>query len=99
MSAIEQKMIAAINSRQNWKVGNTEVRVDNKTGLITVLLHGNVIYRRTNITETFSDGNYPSKTTASRLRAIGLDCTYKRSENKIIINGYEHVNLPATKAL
>jgi len=82
MKSIEQKMIEAVNGAYSVKIGNTEVK--NIDGVITVELHGNEIFRRYGATMTYSDGGYPSKTTASRLRALGADCKFQRRPRAII---------------
>lgn len=84
MRKIEKNMLAAVNGGYNWKSGNTEVRVND--GVTTVLLHGNVIYRKTPVTTMYSDAGWPTKATAGRLRALGANITLRTSERKIIFN-------------
>jgi len=73
MNKLEQNMVAAVNGGYNWKSGNTEVRVND--GVTIVLLHGNEIFRKTPVMTSYSDGGWPTKTTASRLRALGANIT------------------------
>lgn len=84
MKAIEKNMVAAVFGGYDWRESNTEVT--NTNGAIIVRLHGNIIYRKTPAGIKFSDGGYPSATTASRLRALGANITFKKSQNKIIFN-------------
>jgi hypothetical protein len=90
MRQIEKDMLRAINARENWRKDNTEVKcVPAFVGFgesapiqseIEVLLHGNHI-------ATVSDGTvkpnrdtlaaWPTPTTKSRLRALGVNVTQK----------------------
>jgi hypothetical protein len=92
MRKIEQQMMDAIKSRCNWAGGNTQVtpRIDSDGMLldIHVFLHGNHI-------ATIKDDPYcgsivlvneatvqkwPTNTTRSRLRAMGVPCYIKQGE-------------------
>ena len=75
-------MCEAVNGRYEMKIGNTEVKIVD--GVVIVELHNNEIYRRDGATTTYSDGGFPSKTTASRLRALGADCKFQRRPRAII---------------
>ena len=70
MRKIEQQMVAALNQGRDWKSGNTTV---NKGG--QVFLYGNKIaFREEGVMRrdeaTFR--RWPTATTKSRLRALGL---------------------------
>ena len=80
MRKIEKLMIEAINNKTNWKLDNTEVSVI-PLG-IEVRLHGNLL-------ATVSDSgqilpniyilkSWPSLTTKSRLRALGVNVYTKK---------------------
>lgn len=88
MRKIEKEMVNAIVSRKTWKNGNTSVvyyaelneRTHARMEMAKVFLHGNHIatyvykecktYRNT---ETFN--KWPTRTTKSRLKALGLPTT------------------------
>ena len=79
MRKIEEQMNAAIKANKYWKNGNTEVVPAGDQ--VDVYLHGNhiatvpwhdPIYVNT---QTFS--NWPTPTTRSRLRALGIDASIK----------------------
>lgn len=85
MNKLEQEMIKAIKERRDWKWGNTEVKVCPKTKAVTVYLYGNRI--------ATSYGNntgmayvelavqkHPTRTTASRLRALGFDVRLSKGQ-------------------
>tara|TARA_R100000951_G_scaffold113282_1_gene114975 strand:+ start:2833 stop:3177 length:345 start_codon:yes stop_codon:yes gene_type:complete len=69
MRKIEAQMIEAINAKQNWSSGNTEVqRVSDY--FFVVYLHGNKIATIDDSSLTLFDGGYRSATTKSRLNAL-----------------------------
>jgi hypothetical protein len=91
MRKIEQQMVEAVKANKNWKGGNTEVGVmwdfPCKTRT-NIYLHGNhiaIIHQDTShggqpwevipIRPTFR--NWPTPTTRSRLRALGVDASIK----------------------
>ena len=88
MRQIETDMLEAIKHARDWKKDNTRVEIDAgyRTYFADVYLHGNhiaeIICRmgcddkvKPNI-DTLLD--YPTRTTMSRLRALGVDvCTRK----------------------
>ena len=81
MRKIEKEMIAAIKARKDWKSGNTEVVYD-ECGA-RVYLHGNCI--ASTICNRFQPNNriwskWPTRTTASRLRALGF--TYDKKSDR-----------------
>lgn len=80
MRKIEQQMIAAIAARKNWTGGSTSVKYLN--GWSYISLHGN------NIAQVSHDlgcsyanaetlRQWPTATTKSRLRALGVHVTTK----------------------
>jgi len=74
MRKIEKDMLNAILLGVHWKVGNTEVV--SAGGVSEVFLHGN--HLGTWVSDKFSVNKdtirkYPSVTTKSRLRALGVD--------------------------
>tara|TARA_Y100000114_G_scaffold52247_1_gene47745 strand:- start:498 stop:803 length:306 start_codon:yes stop_codon:yes gene_type:complete len=90
MRKIEKQMIEAIRSGDNWKSANTEVVITDDTA--NVYLHGHHIAtasrstwgkfnswdRLTNVKaneDTFRA--WPTATTRSRLRALGIDASIK----------------------
>ena len=74
MRKIEQAMCEAVNNRVNWKSDNTQV--ENYNGEITVYLHGNAIFRIVGGVKYWTFAGWPTQTTKSRLRALGVD--YKK---------------------
>lgn len=88
MRKIEKQMIEAIRSGDNWKSGNTEVvhSIDNGIFYADIYLHGNHIatatprtwdrhpYANPNLA-TFN--NWPTATTRSRLRALGVNASIR----------------------
>jgi len=74
MRKIEQAMCEAIKSRTNWRSDNT--RVENFNGEVTVFLHGNAIFRIIDGVKYWTFAGWPTHTTKSRLRALGVD--YKK---------------------
>lgn len=88
---IEQQMIAAIRAGANWKSGNTEVRYNDTTGDLDVLLHGNRIaevyaaegsvlpgtrFGKAGAQWTLAGWNTP--TTRSRINALAAAFNWKR---------------------
>jgi len=77
MRKIEKEMNAAISQGRNWSSANTLVRVEPETRLRHVYLHGHHI--ATVDTSNEVDPNletlagWPTNTTKSRLRALGVD--------------------------
>lgn len=81
MRKIELEMNQAIEAGESWSKDNTAVYCNDLTGLIKVYLHGHHIASR-RVMETGSrvwSINYdtlrewPTRTTMSRLRALGFD--------------------------
>ena len=80
MRIIEKQMLAAIEAGTSWQGGNTTVSFTNHG--MGVYLHCNLIAFKHDDgepmgvdTETLKD--YPTKTTCSRLRALGFDVSVK----------------------
>lgn len=92
MRKIEQQMMQAIRDRRDWQAGNTGVFFSDHVGNpyldATVYLHANPI------AEVLPDGTlnavpdtyrrWPTATTASRLRALGVDACIR--------NGVAHID-------
>ena len=86
MRKIEQEMVAAIKARKNWDMDNTRVEFMHPGvgNLGRVLLHGHRIASidsRGNLEpdrDTFR--NWPTLTTASRLRALGVDASIRNGK-------------------
>lgn len=81
MRLIEKEMLRAINDREDWRKDNTEVcvaRVNDRT-IMSVYLHGNHIANvRVNgevIPNRDTLAAWPTPTTKSRLRALGVNVT------------------------
>ena len=75
MREIEREMTTAVFLRRNWRNANTEVKVDGDAALIylhghhiaTVNYFGNIEVNRDTLRR------FPTNTTKSRLRALGVD--------------------------
>jgi len=81
MHKIEQDMLAAIDACREWQKDNT--RVNPVVGYIEVQLHGNTIatiddYGTKPVLETFK--RWPTATTCSRLRALGIGAHTKKGQ-------------------
>ena len=82
MRQIEQKMVEAVQKGYNWELANTEVISDGE-GLSWVYLHGHMIALSVDgiiepIRETLL--KWPTRTTMSRLRALGVDVCKRRGD-------------------
>lgn len=90
MRKIEQDMLKAINAGRNWQQDNT--RVHAIIGGMEVQLHGNIIavyedvgggdWQAVPNLKTFK--KYPTRTTCSRLRALGIGAH--------IVKGQPHID-------
>ena len=83
MRVIESKMLRAINSRNNFALDNTSVHYIKDCDYSEVYLHGHMIaikYHNTDKTEVNirTLANWPTRTTKSRLRALGANVTTKK---------------------
>lgn len=82
MRRIEKRMINAIYHGKDWKENNTEVRITHEGETAKVYLHGNRIAKvdlGTVIPDIRTFSRWPTATTCSRLRALGIRC---KSGNK-----------------
>jgi len=82
MRKIEREMLRAINERETKTLGNTLVRFDADDMVSAVFLHGNHIadvWHGQGFTEPNTDtlAEWPTPTTKSRLRALGVNLTQK----------------------
>lgn len=79
MRKIEEKMLNAISIKATrWQSGNTVVEYNRITDRSCVYLHGNhiaTVHHDTGCITVNSETlyNYPTRTTCSRLRALGAD--------------------------
>ena len=82
MRKIEEQMNEAVNSNENWSLANTTVVYDVEDNESKVYLHGHLIatvddfgIARPVLSTLIA---WPTRTTMSRLRALGVDvCTRK----------------------
>ena len=81
MRKIEKEMLQAICNRENFCKSNTKVVVNAKC--VYVKLYDTIIYILRNGIEYFSDGDFNTVTTSSRLRALGANYSTNKSKNKI----------------
>ena len=79
MRKIEESMCEAVKNRKNLTSGNTRVEIFN--GELTVYLHNNAIFRIIDGVKYWTFAGWPTQTTKSRLRALGVD--YKASSVSI----------------
>lgn len=82
MRKIEQQMISAIHSQKRWAMDNTIVSPIDDTN-VAVYLHGHEIaivntYNGFVMTNTDTLRHYPTRTTKSRLRALGVDVATRK---------------------
>lgn len=94
MRKVEQDMLKAIHSKSNWKCGNTEVQYlplvqlpyHARAEQAKVFLHGNqiatVVYENGLVYVTLVAEQWPTRTTTSRLRALGIDARVYKGELK-----------------
>ena len=79
MRKIEEKMVAAVNNKKDLQLQNTQVL--NINGAVFVKLYGTIIYLNIKGKKYFSDGGYKTKTTGSRLRALGANYSTNTQKN------------------
>ncbi len=84
MRKIEKLMVLAVANKVNFSLSNTEVRNINNN--IFVALHGNLIFARIDGKDYFSNAGWNTRTTASRLRALGADYStnYKKCNCELL---------------
>ena len=80
MRILEKKMVQAVCNRKNFRESNTEVY--NKKNGVFVFLHNNLIFAEIDGKKYFSNCGWNTKTTASRLRALGTDYSTNVYKNK-----------------
>ena len=88
MRKIEQQMVNAIKQGKPFSSGNTTVTIDANTA--HVFLHGNHIASVVNgnvMVNTDTLMEYPTRTTKSRLRALGVKVTAASKKNANFLNG------------
>ena len=83
MRKLEQKMVAALNNAENFNGSNTTVLYDKNSNQSSILLHGHLIAEYNHARgavyaniETLA--RYPTNTTKSRLRALGVNVYTKK---------------------
>ena len=94
MRLIEKEMLEAIKHGRDWSKANTRVEADTVDGIkyAKVFLHNHKIastamWKGSLIVETCKDTlrNWPTRTTMSRLRALGVDVCTRKGE--VLLNG------------
>ena len=89
MRLIEKEMLSAINNGRNWSKDNTRVTPVESTGGADVFLHGHHIatVQRNGLALVMVNTlrNWPTRTTMSRLRALGVDVCTRKGE--VLLNG------------
>lgn len=89
MRLIEKEMLAAINGGRDWSKDNTRVEQARSTGGCDVFLHGHHIasVQRNGVTLVMRHTlrQWPTRTTMSRLRALGVDVCTRKGE--VVLNG------------
>lgn len=80
MRKIEKEMLQAICNRENFCKSNTKVLINAKC--VYVKLYDTIIYILRNGREYFSDGDFKTVTTSSRLNALGANYSTNESKNK-----------------
>ncbi len=82
MRKIEEQMISAIHSQKRWSMANTIVSPIDDTN-VAVYLHGHEIaivntYNGFTMTNVDTLRRYPTNTTKSRLRALGVNVVTRK---------------------
>jgi hypothetical protein len=77
MRKMELKIAEAFREGRATKISNTEVRVT-ADGSVIMLLHGNVIAVKENGKTSVTFSGWVTRTTCSRLRAIGVMASIER---------------------
>lgn len=84
MHKIESEMLAAIRDGRNWQSGNTQVTHYREDNYSYIYLHGNCIAKASfglmvrAIPNFATFRQYPTRTTVSRLRALGINACVKK---------------------
>ena len=79
MLVLEKKMIESINTGRDLKIANTRVK-HNKNGAF-VWLYDTLIFARVGGFSFYSDGGFKTRTTGSRLRALGAEYSINERKN------------------
>ena len=88
MRKIEQEMMQALENRKEWQKDNTAVyywKHGDRSECMRVDLHGNniaTIWHGSGTVEPnlYTLAKYPTNTTLSRLRALGVDVTVRKGQ-------------------
>jgi len=89
MRTIETKMLEAIINKTDWQLDNTSVKYNAETDTSRVHLFYNHIcsyhHRKDNAPRANKTvfAKYPTRTTVSRLRALGIDARIKNKQPTI----------------
>lgn len=85
-------MLQAVNNKKDFFLSNTRVIVIKDNVFVT--LHNNLIFARINGRDYYSNAGWNTRTTASRLRALGADYStnYKKC-NCELLNRREMIDL------
>jgi hypothetical protein len=89
MRQIEKMMVQAVNNKECFKRSNTEVRTIN--GAVFVALHGNLIFASIDGKKYFSNSGWNTRTTASRLRALGADYSTNYKKCNCELTSYQEM--------
>jgi hypothetical protein len=89
MRLIEKEMLAAVEIARDWSKDNTRVEFVRSTGGADVFLHGHHIatVQRNGVALVMVNTlrAWPTRTTMSRLRALGVDVCTRKGE--VLLNG------------
>lgn len=89
MRKIEQQMNNAVYNKANWSKDNTSVHYNEHTHTSCIRLHGNLIatYKHDGLYKVIPNADmfrdWPTATTRSRLRALGVDASIRNFEATI----------------
>ena len=83
MRLIEQQMLAAVRTQEEFRRNNTQVSHNIWSNISVIRLHGNEIATYNHDTEVMTPNletlkEWPSNTTKSRLRALGVNVTTRK---------------------
>lgn len=88
MRKIEQQMNTAVYNKDTFQLNNTLVSYSEAVNISTIYLHGHIIAVYIHDTQAMMPSiavfkDWPTKTTASRLRALGIKASLKQGEAAI----------------
>ena len=89
MRLIEQQMSNAVYNKANWSKDDTAVYFNEHNDTSLIRLHGNLIatYKHDGLYKVIPSysmfSSWPTRTTASRLRALGIKASIKGGEAAI----------------